>query len=75
MKSANASSGSGVDSLVRDLDRRDFPGNIEALQMTASNRINSHTDLNRNDETRGSFTVEGGIFSVKERNFDRYRVP
>ena len=75
MMSANAYSGSGVDSVVRDPGRRDFRGKIKGLQMTASSRKNSHTDLNRNDETPDSLNVEGGNFSVDKRNFDRYRVP
>ena len=39
--------------------------------MTASKRINLHTDLNRIDETRGSITVEGGELPCNERDFDR----
>ena len=39
--------------------------------MTASNRINSHTDLSKIDETRGNITVEGSDWVIKEKNFDR----
>ena len=39
--------------------------------MTASNRINSHTDLNRIDETRGNNTVERSDLLVNERIIDR----
>ena len=39
--------------------------------MTASSRINSHTDLNRIDETRGNITVEEGDLLVNEKNIDR----
>ena len=39
--------------------------------MTASSRINSHTDLNRIDETLGNITVEGGDLLVNERKIDR----
>ena len=39
--------------------------------MTASSRINSHTDLKRIDETRSNFTVEGGDLLVNERNIDQ----
>ena len=39
--------------------------------MTASSRINSHTDLNRIDETRGNTTVEESDFLVNEKNIDR----
>ena len=41
MKSVNASSGHGLDSVVPDPERRDFSGNIEELQMTASSGLNS----------------------------------
>ena len=58
MKSVNASSGLVVGSVVLDRDQRDFSGNIQSLQMAASSRINSHTDSNKIDETRGIFTVE-----------------
>ena len=71
MKSVNASSGRRVDSVVLDCDQRDFSGNIEGLQMTASSRVNSHTDLNRIDETRGNIIVERGDLLVNERNIDR----
>ena len=39
--------------------------------MTASSRINSHTALIIIDETLDNITVEGGDFSVNERNIDR----
>ena len=71
MKSVNASSGRGVDSFVLDPDWRDFLGNIESLQMIAQSRINSHTHLNRIDETRGSITVQGGDLTINEKNFER----
>ena len=44
MKLANASSGRRVDGNVLEPDQRDFSGNIEGLQMTASIRIHAHTD-------------------------------
>ena len=71
MKSVNASSGHRVGSVVLDPDQRDFSRSIGSLQMIASSRINSHTDLNRIDETRGNFTVEGGELLVNEKNIDR----
>ena len=71
MKSANASSGRSVDVNVLKPVQRDFSGNMENLQMTASSRINSHTELNRIDETRGNITVEGGDLLVNETNIDR----
>ena len=71
IKSVNASSGHGLGSFVFDHGHRDSPGSIEGLRMTASSRINSHTDLNRIDETRGNITVEGGDLLVDERNIDQ----
>ena len=49
----------------------DFLSNIEGLQMTASSRINSHTDLNRIDETPGNITVEEGDLLVNEKDIGR----
>ena len=71
MKSVNASSGRGADSIVLDPEWRYFSGNIEGRQLTTLNRLNSHTDLNRFDETRGNLTVEEGDLSVRERKIDR----
>ena len=71
MKSTNASSGRSVDGNVLDPDQRDFSGNVEGLQMTASSRIHSHTDLNKIDETPGNITVEEGDLVVNEKNIDR----
>ena len=39
--------------------------------MTASSGINSHTDLNRIDQTRGNINVKGGDLLVNEKNIDR----
>ena len=66
IESVNTSFGGGVDSEVLDPDQR-FSRNIECFQMTASNRINSQTDLKRIDETRGSIAVVGGDLTVNER--------
>ena len=71
MKSVNASSGHGIGSVVSDLDQGDFSGNIAGLRMTPSTRINSDTDLNRIDESRGNITGEGGDLLFNERNIDR----
>ena len=49
LKSANLFSGRSVDGNVLEFDQSDFSSNIEGLQMTASSRINSRTDLNRID--------------------------
>ena len=64
MKAAIAPSGCSVVGNVLEPDQRDFLGNIESLRMTASSRINSHTDLNRSDGTRGNITVEEGNFLI-----------
>ena len=71
MKSADASPGRSVDGIVLEPDQKDLSGTIESLLMTASIRINSRTDLNRIDETRGNITVEEGDWRVKEMNIDR----
>ena len=71
MKSANAPSGWSVDGNVLQPDQRDFSGNIEGLRRTASSKINSYSDLNRIDETRGNITVEEGALLVDEKNIDR----
>ena len=72
MKSTNAASaGRSVDGNVLNLDQRDFSGNVEGLQMTASGRIRSRTDLNMIYETRGNITVEEGDLVVNEKNIDR----
>ena len=68
---AMKSSARGVDTVVLDPDQRKFSKSIQSLQMTASSIINSHLDLNRIDEYRGSITVEGGDLTVNERNCDQ----
>ena len=71
IKTVNASSGLGVGSAVSDPDQRDFSGNIDGLEMTASSGINSHTDLKRIDETRGNISVEGKDWLVSRKNIDQ----
>ena len=71
LKSANAPSERSVDGIVLDPDQRDFLSKIEGLRMTAPSRINSHTDINRIDETRANITVEEGDLLVNEKNIDR----
>ena len=66
MKSVDASSGRGAESVVQVPHWRDFSGNIESLQMTVPTRMNSHTGLYRIEETRSSTTVEGGDLTVKK---------
>ena len=60
-----------MDSFVLDVVQRDFSGIIEGVKLTASSRINSHTDLNKIDETRGNITVKRVNLLVNERNIDR----
>ena len=64
IKSANAPSGRSVHGNVLEPHQRDFLGNVERLQMTASSRINSNRDLNRIDRTRGNFTAQEGDLLV-----------
>ena len=70
MKPAIAPSGRSVDGNVLEPDERDFLGNMEGLRMTASSRINSHTDLNWIDETCGNITVEESGFLVNAMIID-----
>ena len=72
MKLTNASSGRSVDGSVLEPDQRDFSGNIECLQMTASSRKNSDTDLIIIHETRGNITAERSDLLVNERNIHRH---
>ena len=69
-KPTNASSVRSVAGTVLDPDQRDFSGNVEGQQMTASGRIHSRSDLNKIDETRGNVTVEGDLV-VNKKIFDR----
>ena len=71
MKSTKESSGRCVDGNVLEPDHRDFSGKIEGLKKAASSRINSHTDSNKIDETRGYITVEEGYLLVNDKNIDR----
>ena len=71
MKPTNAPSERSVDGNVLEPDQRDFLGNIEGVQMNASSRIHSRTDLNKIDETRGNITVEEGDLVVSEKNIDQ----
>ena len=71
VKSAKTYSGRSVDGNVLEPERRIFSGNFEGLQMTASSRIDSRTDLNGVDETRGNVTVEEGDLLFNEKNSDR----
>ena len=70
-KSVNASCGEYPGSVLFDPDQRYFSGNVEYLQWTASNRLNSNTELNGIDETHGKIIVEAGGVSVSKRIFDR----
>ena len=63
--------GAFQDGNVLELDQRDFLGIIESLRMTASSRINSHTGINRIDETSGNITVEESDLLVNEKIIDR----
>ena len=70
-KSANTSSGGGVGIVALESDHRDLSGNFEGLQLITSSKINSYTDLNSFDETRGKTTVEGVDLTVNEKHIDR----
>ena len=49
IKSVNASYGQDAEKFILDPDERIFSGNIESLQLTTWNRINSNPNLNRVD--------------------------
>ena len=71
MKSANLRSERNVDGNVLKPHQKDFLGNIEGLQMTASSGRKFHRDINRIDETRGNITVEEGDLLVNKKNIDQ----
>ena len=71
MKTANASSGRSGDGNVLEPNRRDFLGNVEGLQMTASSGKHSRTDFKMIEETHGIINVEGGDLLVYGKNIDQ----
>ena len=66
---ADASSTRNASSAVLNPDQKDFSGDKNDRQMTASSKYNSNTNLDRIDETRGNITVEAGDLLVREINF------
>ena len=50
MRSANTSSEQNLRSVVLDTDYRDSSGITDALQLTASGRMNSNTNIDGNNE-------------------------
>ena len=71
VKSVNVPSERSVDGNVLEPDKKDNLGNTAGLRMTTSRGINSLTDINRIDETRGNITVEEGDLLSNEKNIDR----
>ena len=68
MKSANASSTHSCSSVMFQPGQGGF---AEGLHITACSILNSHTNLNKNDESRVDNTDEVNDLSVSERKFDR----
>ena len=66
LKSINVSSERDPGSAVLNRDQRDFSENADGFLITASCRLDSNTDLNRIDETRGNITVEANDYSGSE---------
>ena len=71
MRSIGISSARNLDSVVLDPDQKDFSGDTNGLQRTASNRLNSNTNPNGVNETRGNITFEGRDLPVGKKNLDR----
>ena len=71
MESAVACSERKVDRNVLELDQSAIPRNMEDLQRTASSKINSRTDLNSIDDTRGDITVREDNLLVNEENINQ----
>ena len=63
LRTADASSTRNINSVVLDPDQHDFSRDIHGLQITASSRYNSNTNLKN--------IVEAGDLPVTEINFDR----
>ena len=59
MKLVEAPSSEDADSFVPKSDQRIFSGSVEGVQMTASSRLNSKTELKKIVEARDNITVEG----------------
>ena len=71
LKSVNASSGRGPSSVLLDSGWRGSSQNIEGLPMNTSSRLDSNTELSRNDETRDKITLKASELSVSGKNFTR----
>ena len=71
MRSVGFSSVPNLSIEVLDVDQRDFSGDTNNQQMTASSRFNSNTNLNGIDETHGNIIVEDNDLPVGERSTDR----
>ena len=71
MKSVDAFSGRDPGKTVIDPNQRFFSGDAKGHQITVSIRLNSNTDFNSINETRGKNFIEAGDLSVNERKIDR----
>ena len=72
VRSITGSSRQGPNSMVQNPDRRDFTGNTEnTLLMSASSRLDSNVDQDRDDETRNVEKFEDVDFPALRPNYDR----
>ena len=72
VRSITGSSGKGPNSVVRNLDRRDFTGNTKVTPLLSSfGRLDLYFDQDRNDETRNIENFEDDEFPAKKLNYDR----
>ena len=72
VRSIAQSSGRGRSSVVQKPDRWDSTGSTENTPlMSASSRIDSNIDPDRNDETRNVENFEDGCFPALRPNYDR----
>ena len=67
MRSVCISSAHKPSDAVLDLDRKDFSGETNGLQLTAPSRFFSNTNFDGIDETRGNVTIEANDLSVSEK--------
>ena len=67
MRSAGNFSACKPSSVVLGPDQKEFLGNINSLQMIASSRLNSNTNISGIDESRGNVAVEKSELSVVEK--------
>ena len=72
VRSITGSSANGVESIVQNLDRRDFTGNSKNTSLrSASGRLDLNIDQNIIDEIRDIEISEDGGYPATKLNYDR----